>query len=516
MFRGARQVLHKRGESQEKTAAVSPPSILPILSAEVLLETERRQQLLKVLPSLSQLPSKEYQGLYLRLIHYFAEFVQQLPETKSGYFPYAGGLLDHGLERAVRALALSRNYITSEEQGDTKEALLKQAMLRYAVFTAALLYDLGRLTTKINVVICDADGRTVKPWYPYEGSMIGQGTHYKYEFDKGNWDYLRVMVTPLLARQLMSKASGLTHDKLISARDGFSWIAQDKEILETWFALFKEDVRQLSALLAIIPLADAQVIANYFDLERPLQELAQPTAGFWDKYGPALINQAEEAAKSQFVTSRHFSEREREHLQHATEETQKVETYREAERQKELLPEQKTWEGMDAQVAERKLATVPATLAAGLAFFRWLLKAMRDKQLTFNNPNSVLHRVNEGVLITTDAFKQFANSQTQYKDPAIIQKQFANLGFTLATGNNQSIFNYAVDRPGISQTREGMILRNPYLLGAKLPDVNKSLHLVGDVLKNFATSQIILTNLMKAGAPENTPNPPPTKPRSMF
>src|SRR3990167_3599095 len=231
--------------------------LTPIYTGEELLATERRQQLLKILPSLSQLPPREYQSLYLKLVEFFAEFVQSLPETRHGYYPYAGGLLDHGLERAVRAVALSRNFMGSEE-GDTKEVLLKQARLRYAIFSAALLYDLGKLATK-----------------------------------------LTVMITPLLARQLMKSAGKKIHkESFVTVSDGFIWIAQDKEILETWFAFFKEDSTQMNSVLSIIPLADAQTIANYFDLDRPLQEFAQPTASFWDKYGAAIQQFTDEMSRA--------------------------------------------------------------------------------------------------------------------------------------------------------------------------------------------------------------------------
>ena len=88
MFKGTRQILQKHGGQKQEKTVLFEPELLPLFSAEELLSSERRQQLLKVLPSLSQLPSKEYQSLYLRLIQHYAEFVQQLPETKNGYYPY--------------------------------------------------------------------------------------------------------------------------------------------------------------------------------------------------------------------------------------------------------------------------------------------------------------------------------------------------------------------------------------------------------------------------------------------
>ncbi|EKD74574.1 MAG: hypothetical protein ACD_44C00399G0004 [uncultured bacterium] len=494
---------------------IKEPELTPIYTGEELLATERRQQLLKILPSLSQLPPREYQSLYLKLVEFFAEFVQSLPETRHGYYPYAGGLLDHGLERAVRAVALSRNFMGSEE-GDTKEVLLKQARLRYAIFSAALLYDLGKLATKLTVMITGRHNAPANLWCPYEGSMLGLGTHYQYVFEKENWDYLRVMITPLLARQLMKSAGKKIHkESFVTVSDGFIWIAQDKEILETWFAFFKEDSTQMNSVLSIIPLADAQTIANYFDLDRPLQELAQPTASFWDKYGAAIQQftdemsraaEVDKAIKRKVTNEKITNEKTIRVTDEAVKTTRNTEdnkmqdnitvdenqvTYRE----KELPLEMRPLEDMASVVASRKAATVPATLAAGLAFFRWLMNSVRDHVLSVNTHNSMIHRVNEGVLLTQELFQQFVNTQTQYKNVDAIRKQLVDLGFVLMNGANKSSFQYSVDRPGISENKEGMILRNAYLIFQELPPVNKTLHLVGESLKNFATSKIILQNL---------------------
>ncbi|MBI5448137.1 MAG: TraI domain-containing protein [Gammaproteobacteria bacterium] len=502
MFRDARQILHKHG----KTGTAAPPALLPILSAEALLETERRQQLLKVLPSLSQLPPKEYQALYLKLVHCFAEFVQQLPETKGGHFPYAGGLLDHGLERAVRALALSRGYfghMQTQQQGETKEVVLAQAMLRYAIFSAALLYDLGRLATKIQVVICDEEGTAIKPWHLYEGAMSGQGTHYKYTFGKENWDYLRGMVTPLLARQLMMQAGGLglTRDKLISAKEGFSWIAQDKETLETWFALFKENSQQVDALLAIIPSADAQVI---------LHELTRFSLGLDEGAPDETIELVDEATEKWGLSERKFSDKKQQELNEI------AERFAEEEDLKSLPEEKKTWEGLESQVAERKLATVPATMAAGLAFFRWLLKNIRANKLTVNRADSVLHRVDEGVLVTQEAFKLFCDTHAKYKDPKVVQQQFAQLELTLAAADNHSLFHYNLGKGGMLQGKEGMILHNPRLLfhDKALPEINKNLQLSGGVLKNFATAKAVIDTLKTVSSEAQPLLPKSTKPGS--
>ena len=455
MFEGVRDALKKAAVLENEIQSITD-TVFPILNAEELLSTERRQQFLKALPGLSQLPSKEYQANYLSVVNNFAEFVQSLPQTKDTYFSYSGGLLDHGLERAVRALTLSRSFIAAQK-GDPKEIIHKQALLRYAVFTAALLFDVGFVASKFLVTICDAEGKSLFAWHPYRSSMVGIGTHYKFEFDKQNWDFLRGLITPMLGRQIMN-LNGST-----SLR-GFNWLSSDNEILETWFAMLREDTRQMSALLTVIPLAEAQTIANYFDLDRPLQEgFIQPNAAFWDNYaavvnnfvqapigGPELAQTPTGLTQEQFAK---LSPDERSRL---------------LAQQKETLLENEKLTGtpvnapvgqMSAAIIERRYPLVAPSYTAGLAFLRWILRGVHAKTLSVNQSNSLLHRVNEGLLLKNEAFDEFAKSHSQFKDPKQIRNQFAQLGF--AAGDHAA----------------GIVIKNPYLIfvNGQLPDINKNI-----------------------------------------
>lgn len=454
MFEGVRDTL-------KKAASQSPPPltemIFPILTASELLSNERRQQLLKALPGLVQLPVKDFQANYTTLIHHFAEFVQSLPQTKDSYFSYSGGLLDHGLERAIRALTLSRSIIANQT-GDPKELSHKQALLRYAVFSAALLFDVGFVTTKFGVDICDSVGDISMRWQPYQRAMVGMGTHYKFDYEKQNWDFLRGLVTPLVARQLMQ----INGEKTLY---GFNWLSSDNEILETWLAMLKEESRQLSSLLGIIPLAEAQTIANYFDIDRPLQEgFIQPTANFWDNYSNVITNLAAEgviAAPTERGAMLSAEERSRvEAVQpNILQETEKVTG----------TPVGSTMTEVGARALERRIPLVRPTHLAGLAFLRWVLRGVRGQLLSVNKANSLLHRINEGILLKNELFEQFAKENSQFKDAKQIRSQFAQFGFAHA------------DQPA------GMVIKNPYLIfvSGELPDINKNFKL-GPMLNETA------------------------------
>lgn len=506
MFKDTRHVLQKKPESELPVES----DLFPVVTAEALLKPERRQLMLKSIESLCQLPALEYQVLYKRLVEQFAQFVQQLPQNKNSYYPYPGGLLDHGLERAVRALALTRNYFYDKED-QKKEMLDKNAMLRYAVFSVALLYDIGFIVTKIRVKLCNKDGMFLRFWHPYQGSMLNLASHYRYVYEKENWDYLRISVTPLLASQLMSLVSDLEKLKFFMTENSFSWLAKDKEVLETWFALFKEESRQPDSIFSIIPLADAQTIARYFGLERPFEAFCQPEMGFWDKYNELLLGAGLESVRQEAKWKAAQDKMHQEQMNQAEAET--MEAALKLETLKETPLTEKSLETMSVEVSERKMAFVPATMAAGVAFMKWFLKAIQDKQIAIGRAESLLQRVNEGVFLDKALFEKFAQAQSQYKNPEVIQKQLANLGLHLNSVDGRSLLKYTGDRLG--GVREGMVLSNPYLVfqTMPLPPVNTQLKLLGQVAAQGLSGQLPLDMKLSTQSQVSPPMNPSSKTR---
>lgn len=244
-----------------------PPNVTVIQSAATLLAPEKRQQHIKNIKSLLNLPPKLHQRLYQQVIDQFAEFVQALPETARGTFGNEGGFLDHGLERASRALSLCLAYFFPQEKSFQSISSL-QALWIYAVFTAALLYDIGKLAVKYHIEICQKDGTATQTWSPYTSSMVAQGRYYKFDFVKENRDNLRRLVTGLLARQILDEAE-LTGEPDPGSLGGFNWIASNPDVLEAWLALLSGDTRFISSYLTVIPLADIQTLENQIKTTQP-------------------------------------------------------------------------------------------------------------------------------------------------------------------------------------------------------------------------------------------------------
>lgn len=240
--------------------SIPSAAVFPVHAAEHLLSNEKRQQAIKNIKALLNLPPKLYESLYYSVIKNFAEFVQNIPETQYGLFSHEGGFLDHGLERASRALSLCLTNFFPEEKS-FQSVSSQEALWIYAVFTVALFLDIGRLAVKYKVNICDKHGSKIKNWSPFAETLTDSGNHYQYEHLKQNREQLRKHTTPLLARQLLDRNAA--DETLTTSTTRFNWIASDHNVLETWLTMLSGDSRSVNSFLTVIPIADAQVIEKY-------------------------------------------------------------------------------------------------------------------------------------------------------------------------------------------------------------------------------------------------------------
>jgi len=245
MFRGIQDIIIK---PEHKPIDMH---IMPILQADELLASDKRQLIIKKLQPLMGLSDDNFYKLCLKLVHTFAETVQYLPETQNSYYSSKGGLLDHALERSQTALSMCRSYFVPDD--NNKAPLTQpQTLWAYAMFTAALLYGLGKIVTDVSVEIFDRHGANGKPWNPFKGSMLKKGFLYDYRFTGKYPADFRNRSTLILAKQLMPE-------------EGFRWISENHAVLSTWFAILDDDTRGAGTLGYILNRAEAETINQYFD-----------------------------------------------------------------------------------------------------------------------------------------------------------------------------------------------------------------------------------------------------------
>jgi len=248
MFKNFRESLKDNKNLTENILHKDPT---PILSADILLATEKRQQSITEIRNLLSLPDEEFHRVFQIVTENFAEFVQNLPETERSYYAGTGGMLDHALERASLSLFLCRTYLLPQDA--TLSSISESEMLWvYALYTAALVYDIGRLATSHVVTLTDHKGHTVKSWLPFSGPMTEEkASHYIYGFSEEHYDHMRWQVTIILAVKILPK-------------EGFNWIASDMDVLESWLGLLSDEHRHVSPLLTIIQLVESLLQEGFY------------------------------------------------------------------------------------------------------------------------------------------------------------------------------------------------------------------------------------------------------------
>lgn len=107
------------------------------------------------------------------LLQRFAEFVQLLPASESHHHAQPGGLLLHLLEVACHALHF-RDALKLPLGTSTEEQSRLAARYSYAVLIGALLHDIGKPVSDVQVQLVKRDG-TEQAWVALGGSMVEQG-----------------------------------------------------------------------------------------------------------------------------------------------------------------------------------------------------------------------------------------------------------------------------------------------------------------------------------------------------
>lgn len=217
--------------SQLYHAPLSQVALYPVLTIDdLLLADPKRRNFFTRMSQHSGLEPSMHQALYESTITQFVELVQALPYQIGGK---AGGLLDYSLERAGTAL---RHYRQSAGTNFTP-------LYAYALFTAALFQDVGKIISQQAVMISDAQGKFIAEWNPFEGSMVQRKEkYYKLRTISNQWLSLGQSVTPLLARQCMPPP-------------GFEWIASDYKILAMWMGVLTGDAESEGELIHWLQLA---------------------------------------------------------------------------------------------------------------------------------------------------------------------------------------------------------------------------------------------------------------------
>ncbi len=249
------------------------PGLLPVLTAEVLLRRPDAAALANRIIQLTGLGQSHLDMLVQPVLERYARFVQELPASEAHHHAGRGGMLIHGLEVAAGALSLRQGHLLPH--GAEPEAQSHaQHVWTYAVFTAALLHDIGKPVVDQRVVTYDDHGRPAGRWDPLNGPITDAGW-YQVAFVRNRRYGFHERVAPLLASRILPPA-------------GLAWLGRDPDALSTWLAALNGDHDGAGLVGEIIRQADGESVARNLGAGGARERLSATTIPLHEKLLTAL------------------------------------------------------------------------------------------------------------------------------------------------------------------------------------------------------------------------------------
>ncbi len=195
------------------------PDCLQVLLPLDLLGQRAKQ--IKAIQQLAGVPKAHWRSLYMDALLAFAGYVQQLPASEAHHHPGAGGLLDHTLEVVIHALRIRRGHLLPHG-ADAEEITAKKDVWTYAVFSSALLHDVGKPLMDQVVTLYDKQGHELGHWNALTTAMPGDGWyHIRYRKDR---------------QYRLHERTALLLSRLILPIPALNWLASDRSVLAAWMA----------------------------------------------------------------------------------------------------------------------------------------------------------------------------------------------------------------------------------------------------------------------------------------
>ena len=242
-----RNLLHRftRSASSSPRATVHDESgniIVPFLSGAELLDDRNRQVLISRIAALVSVPQPHFREFYVGTLEAFATFVQQLPASEAHHHAGLGGLLNHSLEVAEKALALRRGYLLPPN-ADPSVVSRQADLWSYAVFSAALYHDVGKAVIDQAVYRFDARRRPLGLWNPWRGPMTDTD-YYRVTFVRDRQYSRHALVGPFVARTIMPDTA-------------IEWLGSEREVIAAWIACVAGTAEIAGPLTTIVANADS-------------------------------------------------------------------------------------------------------------------------------------------------------------------------------------------------------------------------------------------------------------------
>jgi hypothetical protein len=216
----------------QKLQTFDEKKIYPVQSYSQLIgASPARRKIIEEIESCVELPTQYYKAIYGELIEKFVVFVQLLPVNNDARL---ASILDEGLLRGLYALhlmtpqkidAFNRSESSAFAAGAPSTKVHEVDPLQcYALFSAALLFDVGCVIENRAVVLSGKSGNFISSWDPFREGAMANGGYYRVRRGGG--------ITPASCRR-----SALALANSLMPTLGFEWLYSDSETFNTWLAL---------------------------------------------------------------------------------------------------------------------------------------------------------------------------------------------------------------------------------------------------------------------------------------
>lgn len=211
----------------------------------------------------SKTTEHHWNTLYLPALIRLAAYSQQLPASQNHHHAFAGGFLLHTLEVINYALIDRNNRMlpigaTVEKQNDKKD------VWSYAIFTSALLHDVGKIANDVYIILYDKKRKKLGRWTIWLGNLATKDAkYYSYQYKQ----IRKYMQHSLIASTLMTK--------FIPA-SGIDWLQQESELFTMFLLNLQGRHSEAGVIATIISASDSQSCSDSL-ADTPNPSINDPT-----------------------------------------------------------------------------------------------------------------------------------------------------------------------------------------------------------------------------------------------
>jgi integrating conjugative element relaxase (TIGR03760 family) len=243
--------IDRGGLIAESSSASITNDALPVLHADELIARLGLKTEINVIADLIGISRANFTKDVLPAIRAVVEFTQQLPASQSHHHANPGGLAQHVLDVARRALAI-RGGRELPVGCSPEERSRRKHRWSVGVFLGALLHDIGKPITDVIVQFKTQSSSDPIRWQPLTGSMLEMGlTHYTVTFPvSGEREYRAHEKLGIVLLQRCVPGHVL------------SWLGEDAGLMQSLFALLSGDPEKSGVLAEIVRQADMESTAH--------------------------------------------------------------------------------------------------------------------------------------------------------------------------------------------------------------------------------------------------------------